>query len=67
VFFSDGAYEAASPAGELFGVPRLLALVAAAGGGPTGDLAGVLAGLERWRGGARAKDDMTFLVIARES
>lgn len=66
VFYSDGAYEATSSDGEQFGIPRLAALITANGGGPTGNLDGVLAGLEHWRSGARAEDDITFLVIARD-
>lgn len=66
VFYSDGAYEATSPAGEQIGISLLATLIVESGGGPTGDLKGVLAGLERWRGGVRAADDITFLVLARD-
>lgn len=67
VFYSDGAYEAASPGGEQFGIPRLAALIGDSAAGRTNHgLDRMLAGLERWRGGAAAADDVTFLVIARD-
>jgi serine phosphatase RsbU (regulator of sigma subunit) len=65
LFYSDGLVEAHDPEGEMFGFPRLRALVA--GGGEEGALVDFLIGeLYSFVGeGWEQEDDITLLTIER--
>jgi serine phosphatase RsbU (regulator of sigma subunit) len=65
LFYSDGLVEAHDPEGEMFGFPRLRALVA--GGGEEGTLVDFLIGeLYSFVGeGWEQEDDITLLTIER--
>lgn len=64
---TDGFYEAANAAGDLFGVDRVMALVAAASAGSAAAiLAAIVAETEAFTGGAEPADDVTGLVVKRE-
>ena len=62
MFFSDGLIEAAGPAGEAFGVPRLRRHVLA---GSAAEVVGrVQAAVREHLGGSDARDDISLLLIA---
>ncbi|HVC21214.1 MAG TPA: PP2C family protein-serine/threonine phosphatase [Vicinamibacterales bacterium] len=64
LLYTDGVIEAASPAGEFFGVDRLQAFLATNGGGTTERFADdLLDALTRWRGSASFEDDVTFVIV----
>lgn len=66
VFYSDGVTEAASPAGELFGVARLKALLGEARTTSAQDLvARVRAAAAAHVGGGPMSDDLTCVVVRR--
>lgn len=66
VFYSDGVTEAASPAGELFGVARLKALLGEARGASANDLvARIRAAASSHAGGGPMSDDLTCVVVRR--
>ena len=62
--YSDGVTEAATPEKELFGIDRLVALLAG-GRAPTlgGDVGLVQRELDTWRDGRPADDDVSILAI----
>ena len=64
LLYTDGATEAPSPSGELFGEERLAEVIRGAAGA---DCAGVLDAVSRaitaWTGGAPNRDDITLLVV----
>jgi sigma-B regulation protein RsbU (phosphoserine phosphatase) len=65
IVFSDGVTEASAPSGEMFGEERLLAAVAAYGGGDIERLPEYLLGeVDRFVGSSSQQDDIT--VIAAE-
>lgn len=63
--FSDGVTDAENTVGEIFGAERVAAHLARIGATRNVNEVGAtfLAGLERFRGGAHAPDDTTFLVM----
>ena len=62
--FSDGVIEAMSPAQELFGRPRLLAVLDRGRGVPMADCLTLLKDeLRQWQGGAANKDDVSVLAV----
>ena len=65
LLYSDGLVEAHDPKGEMFGFPRLRALVAEHGAkGSLGDL--LLEELDRFTGeGWEQEDDITLLTLRR--
>lgn len=64
LFYSDGAVETTSAAGEEYGLERLRAAVSASGGRPPRCLAAsILAELDAFRGASRQQDDTTLLVV----
>jgi serine phosphatase RsbU (regulator of sigma subunit) len=67
LFYSDGVVEAHDPNGEMFGFPRLQALVAEHGGErPLGDL--LLEELYSFVGeGWEQEDDITLLTLRRSA
>jgi sigma-B regulation protein RsbU (phosphoserine phosphatase) len=65
---TDGAIEAASRSGELFGYARLQSLLASGAGIPLGNVADqVLDGLRRFTGRSTLEDDLTFLLLRRRA
>lgn len=64
LLYTDGATEAPSPSGELFGEDRLRAVVKEAAGAPVaGVLEAVSSAIKRWTGGAPNRDDVTLLAV----
>jgi serine phosphatase RsbU (regulator of sigma subunit) len=64
VLFSDGVTEAADPADELFGVPRLLSLFAGKHDAPLDDLRQTVAeAVTHFSAGAAQADDITLLLV----
>lgn len=64
VFYTDGLVECASPAGELYGIPRLESLLARAPGGSSADFnRTLLADVERF-GQGRQRDDILLLTAS---
>ena len=64
LFFSDGVIEAENENKELFGNQRLIDYIKNAKGPPWGK--GLLDLISRWRGNAKANDDLTVLEIWRD-
>jgi serine phosphatase RsbU (regulator of sigma subunit) len=64
LFFSDGVIEAENENQELFGNGRLIDYIKNAKGPPWGK--GLLDLISRWRGNAKANDDLTVLEIWRD-
>ena len=64
LFFSDGVIEAENEDKELFGNERLVDYIKNAKGPPWGR--GLLNLISRWRGNAKANDDLTLLEIWRD-
>ena len=60
---TDGVEEARNESGELLGIERLRALVAAADGGPDALVAAVLAEVARHAGAGARADDVTLLAV----
>lgn len=66
VMVSDGLFEARSPAGEEFGLPRLREVLAACAGQPTERVVERLVGAARAHAAGRPwTDDVTLLVVGR--
>ncbi len=65
VLFTDGVIEARSPAGEEFGLERLLEVVEAAPSRAAATLEAVRAALGAHQAGAAPRDDRTLLVFRR--
>jgi sigma-B regulation protein RsbU (phosphoserine phosphatase) len=66
--FSDGVTEAASPGGELFRERRVLEALQAARSLPAAAaLARILDGVERFAGPAGPADDLSLVIVRRES
>ncbi len=66
VLYSDGVTEAQNAAGDQFGEQRLGSLVEECAGLPARGVAEcVRDGVRRFRGGSRASDDLSVLVIRR--
>ena len=67
LFYSDGLVEAHDPGGEMFGFPRLRALIAAHGAGSGDKLVDfLLADLARFTGeGWEQEDDITLVTLQR--
>jgi serine phosphatase RsbU (regulator of sigma subunit) len=66
--FSDGVTEAASPGGELFRERRVLDALQTARSLPAAEvLARILAGVERFAGPAGPADDLSLVIVRRES
>ena len=64
LLYTDGATEAPSPTGELFGDDRLKELVAREGGrGPLPLLDAVRGAIHGWTGGAKNRDDLTLVAF----
>ncbi len=67
VLYSDGLSEAFNPAGEMFGVERLVNLLSQRSGLPPNDLMlSVLEEVKTFRVGAPKTDDLTMMVLRRE-
>jgi len=64
LFFSDGVIEAENADKTLFGNERLIEHIEKAEGPPWGK--GLLDSIRRWRGNAKASDDLTLLEIWRD-
>ncbi|RCK78826.1 MAG: Serine phosphatase RsbU, regulator of sigma subunit [Candidatus Ozemobacter sibiricus] len=60
LLFTDGVTDLRNPAGEMFGLDRLLALLRRGDGFP---LATLLAELDRYRAGTPPPDDLTLLAV----
>ncbi|MEO0512197.1 MAG: PP2C family protein-serine/threonine phosphatase [Planctomycetota bacterium] len=65
VLYTDGITEAFNPADKLFGVDRLRATVAAAGGNADELLSAVLEAVDRHADGRERDDDQCVLVVRR--
>lgn len=63
--YSDGVVDATSPHGELYGLERLQAVVAAAPARPDPMVEAVMADLERFTRGSEPYDDITLVAIRR--
>ena len=62
--YSDGGPESMDPAGEQFGVARLLAAIGRGRSEPLQQsVADLLEQIEGWRGAASAQDDISILAI----
>jgi sigma-B regulation protein RsbU (phosphoserine phosphatase) len=62
VFYTDGVTDARNPAGEMFGLPRLDAVLAGCPKVASELLDAVLGALDQFTAGRRADDDRTLLV-----
>jgi serine phosphatase RsbU (regulator of sigma subunit) len=66
LLYTDGVTEAQSAAGEMFGLPRLIAAAQAALGRPAEEMQqALLAGVHRFVGDAPQSDDLTLMLVAR--
>jgi phosphoserine phosphatase RsbU/P len=66
LLYTDGATEAPSPTGALFGEEQLQQVVQSkAAGGPLLLLEGVRSAIRTWTGGAKNRDDLTLVAIRR--
>ena len=65
--YSDGVVEAQSPDGELFGQPRLEAVLRDGGDDPQAIVDGVLAAVDRFTRGSEPYDDITLLALGRST
>jgi sigma-B regulation protein RsbU (phosphoserine phosphatase) len=63
VLYTDGATDARSTAGEIFGADRLMAAIRRADTAPAALVASVTATIEAFASGAPQEDDITFLAI----
>jgi phosphoserine phosphatase len=64
LLYTDGATEAPSPKGELFGEERLAAVIQAAAGADVGGVLDAVSGaITAWTGGAPNRDDITLLAV----
>ncbi len=66
LFYSDGLTEALNPAGDLFGVPRLEALLAGIQAGSSDVIERLLAELADFVGPQGPDDDVTILALTRD-
>ncbi|HVP37704.1 MAG TPA: PP2C family protein-serine/threonine phosphatase [Candidatus Saccharimonadales bacterium] len=67
LIYTDGLTEAASPAGELFGVERVLESISAARSMQLADLRKqILRRVDAHTGGAPLRDDLTLLMLRRQ-
>ncbi len=64
--YSDGVLDARSPAGEPFGVERLIAVVARAPAEPWSVIATVVQALNEFTEGAEPYDDVTLVAVCRD-
>lgn len=67
VLYTDGVIEAASPAGEEFGMERLEAAVRLSPNGAEEVLAGIRGAVARHQDGAAPRDDRTVVVVRRSA
>jgi serine phosphatase RsbU (regulator of sigma subunit) len=68
VLYSDGVSEAENTAGEQFGTERLEAAIdGASRSEPAAALDAILAAVSRFRGAAGQSDDITMMLVSRES
>jgi sigma-B regulation protein RsbU (phosphoserine phosphatase) len=68
LLYTDGVTEARNPGDELFGVDRLKeALDGLADRAPADVIEGVRATLREWTGDGRNDDDITMVVVKRET
>ncbi len=67
ILVSDGIFEAINPAGELFGVPRMIDCIDAHRYGRPADLlADLRDAVRRWHDGNEPLDDQTIVIVHRE-
>jgi serine phosphatase RsbU (regulator of sigma subunit) len=68
LLYTDGVTEAENRAGEQFGDERLVAAIGGPGPSePAGALDAIIAAVVRFRGTAQQSDDITMMLVSRES
>jgi serine phosphatase RsbU (regulator of sigma subunit) len=61
---SDGIFEAFSPAGEEFGIRRVMQILNAAAD-PSQAIAHLQSAVQTWQGSEEPRDDQTIVIAAR--
>jgi phosphoserine phosphatase RsbU/P len=68
VIVSDGIFESMNPAGELFGIGRMVEHIDATRGRPAAEVVnGLCDAVHAWQGPGDAQDDQTIVVLRRSS
>ena len=63
LLYTDGVVDSENPAGERFGIKRLLTCVAQATGGAQATIDAVISAITGYRGGSVRADDVTLLAV----